>query len=301
MGERRCSRLRPALAGLLLVLAATGTACQGEAPRRTDGVTSGTTSSSAPATPARPDVLVIAHRGASAYAPHDTVAAAREAVERGADVVEADIRQTADGRPVALFHESLAPTTDVEQVFPDRAPWRVESFTLAEVRRLDAGSWFGPRFAGERVPTLDELADALAGTRVRLNVEVKTPDRYPGLGRRVLAEVRDRPRRFREVESFDLGLLSWFAQQSPPVRLGAAAGVPEDRMAEVAPYLDALNPPLRAIDRAYVDRAHRLGFEVKVWSVNTPASVRRAVRLGVDGIYSHRPDLVRDVLAATAG
>jgi glycerophosphoryl diester phosphodiesterase len=224
------------------------------------------------------------------------VAAAREAVDRGADAVEADVRQTADGHLVALFRETLAPTTNVEQVFPDRRPWRIESFTLAEVRRLDAGSWFGQEFTGERVPTLAELADALDGSDVELIVEIKSPQRYPGIGRRVLREIRSRPERYREVESFDLEFLRRLARLSPPVRLGAAKGVPPRRMAEVAPYLDAVNPPLVEADASYVERAHALGLEVKVWSVNTPESVRRASALGVDGIYSHRPDMVVDVL-----
>ena len=132
------------------------------------------------------DVLVIAHRGASAYAPQNTVAAARGAVSRGADALEADIRQTRDGHLVALLDPTPALTTNVEQGFPRRRPWRVEWFTLAEVRRLDAGSWFGPEFAGERVPTLSELADALDGTDVEMMVEVKAPRRYPGIGERVL-------------------------------------------------------------------------------------------------------------------
>ena len=262
------------------------------------GITSGG-GSPAPSTepPADPgDVLVIAHRGASAYAPHDTVAAAREAVARGADAVEVDIRQTRDGRLVALLRASLAPTTDVEDVFPDRRPWRVETFTLEEVRRLDAGSWFGPRFAGERVPTLAEVLAALEGSDVELIVEVKTPRRYPGARNRLLREIRRAPERFREVESFDLAFLRRLREASPAVRLGAAKGVAPEQMPAAASYLDAVNPPLGDVDTAYVDRAHALGLEVKVWSLNTPASVRRAVGLGVDGIYSHRPDMVRKVL-----
>lgn len=242
------------------------------------------------------DVLVIAHRGASAHAPHDTVAAAREAVDRGADAVEADIRQTRDGHLVALFHDTLAPTTDVEQVFPARRPWRVERFTLSEVRRLDSGSWFGPEFAGERVPTLREIVDALDGSDVELIVEAKTPGRYPGMMQRLLDEIERAPGRFRELESFDLEFLRRVAQEKPPVRLGAAAGVAPERMGEVAAYLEASNAPLREIDRGYVERAHELGLEVKVWSLNTPASVRKALRLGVDGIYSRRPAMVRRVL-----
>jgi glycerophosphoryl diester phosphodiesterase len=242
------------------------------------------------------DVLVIAHRGASAYAPHDTVAAAREAVARGADALEADIRQTRDGRLVALFRASLAPTTNVEEVFPERAPWRVETFTLAEIRRLDAGSWFGPEFAGERVPTLAELVAALEGSDVELILEAKTPQRYPGIGDRLRRAIRRTPGRVREVESFDLAFLRRWDRDPSPVRLGAARGVREDGLAEAATYLDAVNPPLHMVDRAYVERAHDLGLEVKVWSLNAPPAVRRALGLGVDGIYSHRPDMVRDVI-----
>jgi glycerophosphoryl diester phosphodiesterase len=251
---------------------------------------------STPAQGATPDVLVIAHRGASAYAPQNTVAAAREAVTRGADVLEADIRQTRDGHLVALLDPTLARTTNVEQVFPRRRPWRVESFTLAEVKRLDAGSWFGPEFAGERVPTLSELADALDGTDVEVIVEVKAPRRYPGIGERVLREIRSRPGRYREVESFNLPFVRQFARHSPPVKLGAAEAPPEEQLPEVASYADAVNVQQGTVDQGYVDRAHRLGLEVKMWSLNTPAQVRRGLAMGVDGIYSHRPDMVLEVL-----
>jgi glycerophosphoryl diester phosphodiesterase len=190
----------------------------------------------------------------------------------------------------------LAPTTDVEQVFPQRAPWRVEEFTLAEIRRLDAGSWFGPRFSGERVPTLAELADALEGSRLELMVEVKSPERYPGIAARVLQEIRSRPGRYREMESFDWEFVRRFARLSPPVKLGAAGAPSADELADVASYAEAVNPALGAIDAGYVDRAHELGLEVKVWSLNRPALVRRALSMGADGIYSHRPDMVNDVL-----
>jgi glycerophosphoryl diester phosphodiesterase len=246
--------------------------------------------------PGPADLVVIAHRGASAYAPHDTVAAAKQAVSRGADVLEADIRQTRDGHLVALFHATLAPTTDVEEVYPERAPWRVEEFTLSEIRRLDAGSWFGPEFRGERVPTLAELADALEGSEVELMVEVKSPQRYPGVADRVLREIRSHPGRYREMESFDWEFVRRFAQLSPPVKLGAAGAPPAAELEDVASYADAVNPALGAIDAGYVNRAHELGLEVKVWSLNEPALVRRALSLGVDGIYSHRPDMVYDVL-----
>lgn len=245
-------------------------------------------------------VLVIAHRGASAYAPHDTVAAAREAVERRADAVEVDVRQTRDGHLVALFRPSLAPTTDVERVFPGRAPWRVESFTLAEVRRLDAGSWYGPEFAGERVPTLREVADAVEGSGVQLIIEPKSPGRYPGIADRIAREVQRRPDLYREVESFDTAFLRSLATRSLPVDLGITGAPPVDELAQATAYANAVNPGLAAVDADYVEQAHDLGLEVKVWSVNERAGMRRAVEMGVDGIYTHRPDVLNDVLGVRA-
>jgi glycerophosphoryl diester phosphodiesterase len=241
-------------------------------------------------------VLVIAHRGASAYAPHDTVAAAEEAVARGAEALEVDVRQTRDGHLVALFAPTLAPTTDVEQVYPGRAPWRVESFTLAEIRRLDAGSWFAPRFRGERVPTLDQIVSAVEGSDVRVVVEVKTPGRYPGIAERVVREIRRDSARYLEIECFEAGFLRRLASRNLPVDLGLTGTPTASRLPGVASFADAVNPQASSIDAEYVDRAHRAGLEVKVWSLNTVDSMRRALDLGVDGIYTHRPDVLNGIL-----
>jgi glycerophosphoryl diester phosphodiesterase len=241
--------------------------------------------------------VVIAHRGASAYAPHDTVAAAREAVARGADVLEVDVRQTRDGRLVALFHATLAPTTDVERVFPGRAPWRVEQFTLPEVRRLDAGRWFGPAYAGERVPTLAELREALAGSGVSMIVEVKDPARYPGVDRRLVREIRRHPDRYVEVECFDRAFLRRLDPQvGEGLVLGLTGAPPPGRLPALSSFADAVNPALVDTDAAYVAAAHEAGLEVKVWSVNEVAGMRRAAALGVDGVYTKRPDVLRRVL-----
>jgi glycerophosphoryl diester phosphodiesterase len=134
--------------------------------------------------------LAVAHRGASAYAPEHTLASYRLAIEQGADFVEQDLAVTRDGVLICLHDASLERTTDVEQVFPDRAveaviegrqrkAWLANDFTLAEIKQLDAGSWFDPRFAGERVPTFDE-AVALVKGKAGLYPELKTPEMYEG-------------------------------------------------------------------------------------------------------------------------
>jgi glycerophosphoryl diester phosphodiesterase len=132
----------------------------------------------------------VAHRGASAYAPEHTLAAYKLALEMGADYVEQDLAVTKDGVLICLHDASLERTTNVEQLFPDRVTtqtiegktrkaWLANDFTLAEIKRLDAGSWFDKKFAGEKVPTFDE-AIALIRGKAGIFPELKTPEIYAG-------------------------------------------------------------------------------------------------------------------------
>lgn len=130
----------------------------------------------------------IAHRGASAYAPEHTIASYTLAMEQGADFVEQDLAVTKDGVLVCIHDVTLERTTNVEEVFPDRfvevkegpqagKHWFVNDFTLAEIKRLDAGSWFGEKFAGARIPTFQEAIDLVKG-KAGLYPELKDPEFY---------------------------------------------------------------------------------------------------------------------------
>jgi len=130
----------------------------------------------------------VAHRGASAYAPEHTIAAYELAIAQDADYVEQDLQITRDGVLVCLHDVTLERTTNVEDVFPDRhridggrKTWPVADFTVAEIRRLDAGTWFDPKFAGERVPTFQEAIDHVRG-RAGLFPETKAPEVYGSRG-----------------------------------------------------------------------------------------------------------------------
>lgn len=147
-------------------------------------------------------LLLVAHRGASGYAPEHTLAAYGLAIEQSADFVEQDLQLTKDGHFVCLHDPDLARTTNVAEVFPDRATmrdieetgkphrgWYAIDFTLAEIKQLDAGSWFNranpfaanPSYAGQRVPTLEE-AIKLVGKRAGLYIELKHYPFYKRLG-----------------------------------------------------------------------------------------------------------------------
>jgi len=155
--------------------------------------------------------VLVAHRGASAYAPEHTVAAYELAIEQGADYVEPDLQITRDGVLIALHDLTLNRTTDVELVFPDRfrvdtvrgepvQRWYANDFDLEEILQLDAGAWFGDAFVGARVPLFAEVIDIVRG-RAGIFVETKAPEVYGDRGfdmeRLVLAELTrqdlDRP------------------------------------------------------------------------------------------------------------
>ncbi len=137
--------------------------------------------------------ILVAHRGASAYAPEHTLEAYRLAIEQGADFVEQDLQVTKDGVLVCLHDLTLERTTNVEEVFPDRSRtdvsedqpptaqpakhWYVSDFTLKEIRQLDAGSWSSAKFKGAKVPTFQEAIDLVRG-QAGLYPETKAPEVY---------------------------------------------------------------------------------------------------------------------------
>ncbi len=179
---------------------------------------------------------------------------------------------------------------------PRRAPWRVADLTLDEVLRLDAGSWFSPAYAGTRVATLEQALDLLAGTGTGLLLEVKRPALHPGIAADVAAALRSHPLERVVVQSFDHEVM----RDSRPGARGAGrparppAGAPAPRPRGV----DESGQPASSPDDAGVRRrGARRGLDCLVWTVDQLADIRRVLDLGVDGVISNRPDVVRRALA----
>ena len=251
----------------------------------------------APAPPLAP--VNIAHRGASAYAPEHTLPAYRLALEMGADYVEQDLQLTRDGRLVCLHDTTLERTTDVEEVFPERAVtaetadgprpvWPVAAFTLDEVKQLDAGSWFGAEFAGVRVPTLQEAIDLVQGA-AGLYMETKDPDTYDALGLAMEAELvrvlaangldsaAARATTPIFVQSFSPASLRRMRDLAgdayPLVQLvggpGTAGLLTDDGLAEVAGYADGVGPafPMLLADPSRARAVREAGLELHPYTV----------------------------------
>ncbi|MDA8371416.1 MAG: glycerophosphodiester phosphodiesterase family protein [Nocardiopsaceae bacterium] len=253
------------------------------------------------------EITNVAHRGASAYAPENTLAAVRLAGAQRADMFEIDVQQTKDNKLVLMHDTTLARTTNVEEVYPNRAPWRVSDFTLAEIKRLDAGSWFGTRYRDERVPTLDEVLKAMDGQGLGMLLEVKSPSLYPGIEKRIAAALKRAPSWLRPdpkkrrlvVQSFDWDSVRRFHQEMPQVPVGLIGKAKARDLPGLGAWADQINPTFSDLTASYVNRVHAARMEVLTWTLDDAGDMRKAVQLGVDGIITNRPDVLRGVLQTT--
>jgi glycerophosphoryl diester phosphodiesterase len=243
--------------------------------------------------------LNFAHQGASYEAPGNTLAAFLLAIELGADGIELDVHLSKDGEPVVIHDFTLERTTNGEGLVRDK--------TLAELKGLDAGIWFDPAFIGERIPTLQEVFDAV-GDRLLLNIELKTNAvRDDGLVPAVVRLVEENHLLERVVvSSFNPLAVWWVKRLNPwiPVGLLYAQDAP---LLLRGPWLQrfmrlkALHPHFTLVDSGYVRRARKRGCRVHVWTADDPGEMWQLMRMGVDLIITNRPDLLRQVLLLGRG
>lgn len=224
-------------------------------------------------------IVLWAHRGASALAPENTMAAFTLAEAIGADGIELDVHLSRDGVPVVLHDETVDRTTD--------GRGRVASLSLDQLRQLDAGSWFDADFAGEKIPTLDEVL-SWAGARLRINIEIKSA----AAGRAVLQSLSEHPQARVLVSSFDHPLLAGLRRQSPELSLGFLCDTRFWRRSlqrAIAAGAESFHPEARFCSRPLVEASHRHGLKVYPWTVDEPRRQSSLRRIGVDGWFSNLP------------
>lgn len=231
-------------------------------------------------------VLLIGHRGYSKRAPENTLPAFRAAVEAGADLVELDYYHSADGVPVVVHDAELDRTTNARQVFAAEKV-KVHSCSLAELRRLDVGSWFGPRFSGTRMPTLSEAIDAIQAGSLTL-IERKGGDA------RTCVELLKQKQVSRHVvvQSFDWDYVAECHRLDPQLVL-AALGDKEltgDKLDSISRTgARVVGWDERQIGHKEIDAIHRRGLKVWVYTVNEIPRARELVGWGIDGIITDAP------------
>ncbi len=236
-------------------------------------------------------MLRIGHRGAAGTRPELTAVAFERAIEIGVDMIELDVQLTRDRRLVVLHDLELGRTV------PGRGA--VRERTLAELADLDAGSWFAPEYAAERVLSLDQVLDMTRG-RVGLNVEIKSPAADWDGTAELLIPLLERGGDLSTsiVSSFSMGALRAVRERSDSARIGVLWHEPDVHSAfRHAEGLgaEAIHPLHRLVNHGLVDRARKCGLSVLTWTVNSTARMLVLAEWGVDGIISDFPEKLMDL------
>ena len=243
--------------------------------------------------------LIIGHRGASAVAPENTMAAFREAIAVGADGIEFDVRLTRDGVPVVIHDRDLRRTGGL--------PQRVADLTSLELAKIDVGSWFARSFANETVPGLAELFTLFQSNNLKLYLEMKcdSPAEYAPLAQaccRVIEEYDFKDRVV--IECFQLPALRMVREDIKTVALfepsiSTPSVLSDQSIINKAKDVGAVALALhhRLARKSLVEKAKDAGMHVAVWTVDDPAWIERARTIGIDALITNDPaKLIRNVL-----
>lgn len=248
----------------------------------------------------KPDILYrssplnLGHRGAREVAPENTLASFDKALEQGADGVELDVMLSKDNQIIVIHDYTVDRTTN--------GSGKVGDLTLAELKTLDAGSWFGEEYAGEHIPTLDEVAEALPAESI-INIELKSLSLF---GQRLeeevtrLIETRGLTSRV-IVSSFNPLSLARVARLNPSIETGLLymQHMPLPlRRAWLAPlvHTKALHPEYAQVNVDYVYHAHRRGYHLNVWNAKDLHELQSLIDFCVSAIITDRPDRLAALL-----
>ncbi|MGV3262499.1 glycerophosphodiester phosphodiesterase [Cytobacillus pseudoceanisediminis] len=245
-----------------------------------------------PTTGERKQVDNIAHRGATGYAPENTVAGFDLAVDMKADYIEIDVQRSKDGELVVIHDTSVDRTTD--------GTGKVGDLTFDYLRSLDAGSWKGEQFAGEPIPTFEEILDRYHG-RVGILIELKAPELYPGIEEQVADKIKernlDKPQNEKIIiQSFNFESMKTMDQLLPNVPIGVLtsnrADITAEALQEFSAYADWFNPSYGIVTEELVNQVHSLGMQIGSWTVRSQDAADFLFEMDVDAIITDYPDYV---------
>ena len=233
------------------------------------------------------DVQITAHRGSSREAPENTMAAMMAAVDQLADYVELDVQETLDGALVLCHDSSLKRVTGLNRP--------VSALTLAQIKELDAGSWFSPEFKGEPIPTLEEVMDYCKG-KMKLNIELKYSGKDSLLPEKVAGLIMDYEMEDQcVVSSVSLSYLKRVKDRNPDVRTGCIISAAYGNYYS-SDATDFISIRSSFVNEKMIKAIHEEGKEVHAWTVNSKSEMERMKLLGVDNVITDRPVLAREII-----
>ncbi|HWJ03095.1 MAG TPA: glycerophosphodiester phosphodiesterase family protein [Verrucomicrobiae bacterium] len=233
------------------------------------------------------NLLVIGHRGIPSAAPENTIPSFRLAAEIGVFMLELDVQLSKDGELMVIHDSTLDRTTT--------GSGKVQNFTLAELKKLDAGEWFGPEYSGTTIPTLQEVFDALP-QKVALNIEVKAgQNANTGIARKLLGVIHANNAIGKViVSSFDWQILAEIHRMEPKIKLGMLFSSVSPLLWSKARLLNAysLHPNSSITSEFLIWQAHAWGYKVYPFVVNDSAMVLKLAQAGIDGFFTDYPQFL---------
>lgn len=234
-------------------------------------------------------MFLYAHRGASGYAPENTMASFKKAIEMGAKGIELDVQLSKDGVVMIMHDDTLNRTSD--------GRGRLEDYTLEELKKFDAGSWFSEEFKGEKIPTLEELLQILP-EEFTLNIEFKPDKKHAKTMAEEVYKILKKYNYSKNIilSSFYHETLKYYREFDKEIRMGMLF---EFDMINICSYVKnsginpvSLNIAKEFVDEKFVKDAHECGLKVAIYTVNTVDKIKKLESIGVDEIFCNYPDIL---------
>ncbi|WP_338335322.1 glycerophosphodiester phosphodiesterase [Bacillus altitudinis] len=231
-------------------------------------------------------MYIIAHRGSSSAAPENTIAAFDVAVEQGADYIELDVQMTMDQHVVVIHDDTVDRTTNGNGL--------VKSYTLDQLKKLDAGSWFDQQYTNERIPTLQEILERYS-QRIGILIEIKHPKRQIGIEKAVARIInRFAYSRHIMIQSFDVHALQRIKAFAPSLRTALIIKpdvfkLTKRKLTTYSSFANGLNMKKTMINKWWIDRIHSFGMEVFIWTVKDQKTADRFKKYPIDGVVTDNP------------
>ncbi|MFJ7932766.1 glycerophosphodiester phosphodiesterase family protein [Sporosarcina sp. NPDC096371] len=248
------------------------------------------------------DFLVIAHRGASAYAPDHTLAAYEMAMQMGADYIELDLQLTKDGKLAAL-HDTVISLQDTDRSVSDVTFDELQLYAPGKEFNEDNPHYASPQYQGLRVVDLDDILRHFGNT-VNYYIELKSPDSYPGIEVELLHQLRahglldtddERPKVI--IQSFDKVSLTRIAEMEPSIPLiqlysfDKTAHLSKKELRKLARYASGIGVPAETVTKEFVEAVQKEGLDVHPFTINDEATMRTLMTYGINGLFTDKPDI----------
>lgn len=240
---------------------------------------------------------ILAHRGASGYAPENTMAAFKKAIELKADGIELDVHLSKDGHLIVMHDETLDRTSNGKGL--------ILNYTLEQLKELDAGSWFSEEFKGEKIPTLNEVLDLIKETSLYLNIEIKAGYKfYPNIEEKVLNLLNEYNMMKRcIISSFDHYCLARVKELNEHINTGILYSAALYEPWEYARSLkvSALHPDYITLDEDFIKGATSHNFQINTYTVNDESAMKKLATFKVSSIITNYPDKAREIVSSIQG